>query len=169
MGQICYGIRDEKMRGRLGNANNGQDLRDHGTGVVENRIVATATTKQNYIDAKRVKKVSRSPDKCQKLTIKLPNVLKELRKLKCTGTIMKEDPNNFWVIRMNEDWQNMQEELVEMIQMDLKENKDDTYNDSFGKACDHAKDWAKKLNVEENSYMKTGFLHQLVRLGCILA
>jgi len=137
-----------------------------GDNKIDNRlIVLTDTVKEKQGYAEVEKKDNENIDKIQKITLQLPNILEVLRKLKCTGTIMKEDPNNFWVIKMNDEWQNKQEELVEIMQMDLKVNDSVAYNDSFDKADELARKWAKKLNIKENSYMKYGFFSPASEIG----
>jgi len=166
MGSGCFPLKDEEMSVSFIISETGQYLPITATFAYKSRVnIAKLATKQTHVRSKVEKKDNVNRDKLEKITIKLPNVLEELKKLSFTGTIMQEHENNFWVIRMNEDWQNKQEVLVEILAMDLKENKDDAYNDSFNKARDLSKVWANQLSAKENSHMKHGFFSPTSKVG----
>jgi len=95
-----------------------------------------------------LKKAKESVPDQTKTVIEVPNLLEKLRKLKCTGTITLERGSNFWMIILDDNWQDqkLQDELLNAISYD-KACRDDFITQADRKA----KKWASLLGLRTES------------------
>lgn len=85
--------------------------------------------------------VREKPSQCsrKRFVINLPSVCEKLHSLNWTGTITHEKANKFWAIKMDQSWQDIQDELVEIVK------KENVHKDFLENATSKAEGWKELL------------------------
>jgi len=97
-----------------------------------------------------IKAYERKEEFCNKTIIEAPNLLNRLSELECSGKIVLEEGTNFGMVVLGEKWQELQEELLEVLSREKEAYRPEFISQASGKASE----WGNLLGLAKN---QTGF------------